>query len=117
MSFAIGPLMKNLLQATGFNDISFLLVGLLAGSQYSVSVRAVGEAGAGPAASALFWTEVGYPKLPKPPTIVEHRQEQIHDLVEAGGKVVSISQMCYSSHQIWLEKKRVYLKRRYGGRG
>ena len=85
MSFAIGPLMKNLLQTTRLdvNDIRFLLVGLLAGSQYSVSVRAVGEAGAGPAASALFWTEVGYPKLPKPPTIVEHKQEQIHDLAEA----------------------------------
>jgi len=73
-----------------------VVIGLLAGSEYSVSVRAESVYGSGPAASALFWTEVGYPKEPRPPTIVNHRQTDegrlhvlLHPVEELYGPITS----------------------------
>ena len=63
---------------TGFFSDAFpynvSIVGLFAGSQYSVSVFAVSADGTGPAASQLFWTEIDYPKIPEPPTLIRHRE-------------------------------------------
>ena len=52
------------------NMTTAVILGLVPGSQFNVTIHTESEAGVGPAVSGLFWTEVGTPKMPSPPTIV-----------------------------------------------
>ena len=65
------------------NTTTAVILGLLPGSQFNVSIHTESEGGGGdgkedevdrvlgPAVSQLFWTEVGVPKVPEPPTIIQ----------------------------------------------
>ena len=48
------------------------VIGLSPGAQYNVSIAAASDAGRGPLASRLFWTEVGVPDVPETPKLVAH---------------------------------------------
>ena len=56
---------------------------MLPGSQYEVSVYALTEEGSSSPVSGLFWTEVGIPKQPSPPTIVKHDLDHIKGTIHA----------------------------------
>ncbi|CAG7814992.1 unnamed protein product [Allacma fusca] len=50
------------------------LIGLLPGSQYNISVRAVNSEGASSPVSAVLWTKIGVPDVPSAPKILRQNR-------------------------------------------
>lgn len=58
---------------------SATIIGLDPGTQYNVSVSASSDLRLGPIVSDLFWTEVGKPRVPEAPQLVQHGHGQVND--------------------------------------
>ena len=54
-----------------------VILGLRPASKYQVSVSAKSKNGEGPPVQAMFWTEIGTPEKPEPPTLIHHSHD--HD--------------------------------------
>ena len=58
------------------NATTAVILGLVPGSQFNVTIHTEAEGEVGPAVSSLFWTEVGVPKEPQPPIVVQNKTDQ-----------------------------------------
>jgi len=65
---------------------------LLPGTLYNISISASSSEGSGPATSKLLWTEVGQPRKPTPPQLLNkdgHLQVKLSPSEEYGGPITS----------------------------